>query len=706
MTEWLDVSSVTPRIYYTVGATPQTVFTVPFIFFEAADLKVYVDNVLKTLSTHYTVAGTGEEDGGTVTFLSAQSNVDIGIVREIAIELLTHIPSFGPLDVASINLAFSRFIAIEQQLESRLERSVRLPDADAEFNTILPLAADRANLALAFDGDGAVELINSIGAQGISGGTTQVFDTRAQAIGTAIDAGLKRITINAFSALSPISPADYIRGTSTGPLAFQDTTGAWWQVDLSGGVLRGSWCGIKADSVDDTIAFALMVSTAKAAAIPMLLPPGFIRLTAGSLIDWHGAKLWGAGLRDTNIIFDLAAGQTGLTFYKAGDSNGIAFPELRNLAIYKTGALQATALDTVNTSKMLVQNVNIQDWTGSGNDVGWAMSGRELLTTDNVTIAANLPIRIKQNPDRAAFLNIDCDFLHLQNMWLIAIGGAHPNILIDDGVNVTELLAEHISMNGGSGGLTWTDTTSSAVSERVTFRSCRFEQSTAGAFMFLINRTSSSLYGLHIEDCHTGYSLLFGRGIANTTIEGQQCENASGTEYGVNLDGANCETLTLLGNYWATGTRANLPDFAARLAHGVLSVPSPSALPTSGEYVSTRFGRGTVIWKGPRASDGQQAGEWTTTVLLVDGDSIELDPFSFFAVSSARIDVFGGGQCGTAVVSGAVTRVSGTSNFSTTVLAGNLAIGYGSATSITLYNNLGTDLRFTVQVCFNAPALF
>jgi len=46
------------RVSYSVseGAT-QTSFTVSFEFFDDADLNVYVDGTLKTITTHYTVSG-------------------------------------------------------------------------------------------------------------------------------------------------------------------------------------------------------------------------------------------------------------------------------------------------------------------------------------------------------------------------------------------------------------------------------------------------------------------------------------------------------------------------------------------------------------------------------------------------------------------------------------------------------------------------
>lgn len=52
------------------AAAGQTVFAVPFEFFEDVDLKVYKNSTLLTLTTHYTVTGADVENGGSITLTS------------------------------------------------------------------------------------------------------------------------------------------------------------------------------------------------------------------------------------------------------------------------------------------------------------------------------------------------------------------------------------------------------------------------------------------------------------------------------------------------------------------------------------------------------------------------------------------------------------------------------------------------------------
>lgn len=154
MVDWLDVSDETPRVAYT-ATSGQTVFTVPFLFFSEDDLQVYQNDTLLTLSTHYATSGAEEETGGTVTLNTGATIGDsIVITRVLALELTTHIPPSGPLDIPAINLQLSRFVAMLQQVDDNRERSIRQPDADAAAMDDLPAASSRANKYLFFDADG------------------------------------------------------------------------------------------------------------------------------------------------------------------------------------------------------------------------------------------------------------------------------------------------------------------------------------------------------------------------------------------------------------------------------------------------------------------------------------------------------------------------------------------------------------------------
>lgn len=161
MTDWLDVSSTASRIAYT-ATSGQTVFTVPFVFFDEADLVVTINDVTKTLSTHYTTSDAEDPDGGSITLVTGATAGDsVVIERVLAYELTTHIPASGPLDIPSVNLQFSKFVAMLQQAVADWPRSIRQPDSDATDFSVLPIAASRASKYLFFDADGQPTVVAS-----------------------------------------------------------------------------------------------------------------------------------------------------------------------------------------------------------------------------------------------------------------------------------------------------------------------------------------------------------------------------------------------------------------------------------------------------------------------------------------------------------------------------------------------------------------
>jgi len=161
----ISVSNNTPRVSYTVseGAT-QTSFTVNFEFFADADLRVFVDNTLKTITTHYTVSG-GNGSTGTVTMsvTGASGGSTVVITRDIALERTTDFPTQGAFNISSLNTELDKLVAIDADVDDTIGRSIRLQDSDASASMELPLKASRAGTVMAFNAStGAVEAGPSI----------------------------------------------------------------------------------------------------------------------------------------------------------------------------------------------------------------------------------------------------------------------------------------------------------------------------------------------------------------------------------------------------------------------------------------------------------------------------------------------------------------------------------------------------------------
>lgn len=147
----MSIYESAPRKTYAVGASAQAAFAVPFTFWRAADLRVYVDDV--RLTSGYTVSG-GAGAGGTVTLAASVTNTTVAIVRRLPIERTTDFPNAGPLKTPAVNRQLDQHTAIMQQLDDDGARSLRLPEGDAATGAPLPPLAGRANRILGFDADG------------------------------------------------------------------------------------------------------------------------------------------------------------------------------------------------------------------------------------------------------------------------------------------------------------------------------------------------------------------------------------------------------------------------------------------------------------------------------------------------------------------------------------------------------------------------
>ncbi len=152
----LTIDDISRQISYPVGGTPEDEFVVPFVFFLEADLKVYVDGDLLTLTTDYTVTGEGTDGVGAryITLVTPVSDVTVLIVSDIPYERETNLAESGPLDIVALNKDLARSVAMIQQLDRAQTRGLRQPDEDEDEIAELPDAADRANGILGFDADG------------------------------------------------------------------------------------------------------------------------------------------------------------------------------------------------------------------------------------------------------------------------------------------------------------------------------------------------------------------------------------------------------------------------------------------------------------------------------------------------------------------------------------------------------------------------
>lgn len=146
----MTVTAQTPIISATAAAAA-TVFPYPFKIFEGTDLLVTVDNVVKTITTHYTVSGAGDDAGGNVTFLVAMAGGEVVVLRR-ALPVIrdTNYQEGGDLLANTHNDDHDYPIMLIQQQEVDIQSALRFPDLTGAA-TLLPVAATRASKYQAYD---------------------------------------------------------------------------------------------------------------------------------------------------------------------------------------------------------------------------------------------------------------------------------------------------------------------------------------------------------------------------------------------------------------------------------------------------------------------------------------------------------------------------------------------------------------------------
>ncbi|MES1979720.1 MAG: phage tail fiber protein [Pseudomonadota bacterium] len=123
----MTVSAQTPLNRSTANGVT-TVFPYNFKVLAAADLEVSIDGVVKTLTTHYTLSGVGDDGGGNVTMLSAPTAGGIVVRRRnMAYTRVTDYQDQGELPTATLDADFDASVLLSQQLAEGLERAVKVP---------------------------------------------------------------------------------------------------------------------------------------------------------------------------------------------------------------------------------------------------------------------------------------------------------------------------------------------------------------------------------------------------------------------------------------------------------------------------------------------------------------------------------------------------------------------------------------------------
>ena len=350
------INDTTPRSQYTATAS-QTVFSVPFEFFSNADLLVYQNSTLKTLTTHYTVTGAGLTGGGSITLVTGAAASDIiTIVRDIPVARVTDFPTSGPFNVDALNLDLDRLTAMTQQQETTISRSLRLDQMDTpnSFNT-LPVVSSRATKVLAFDANG----------QPISSNLTlTVLEGQATASAASATASAASATAAASSASASSTSATNSSNSATSS-ASSAASSASSAASAAATLASGLYSAVQDKSANYTVVLAdagdLLRVTTTAGAVTITLPE------ISTVVDGFKVAIvkWSS---DTNAVTIARSGSDTINGAISA-SIGLQYTQTTFIADFETNQWFAS------TSGLGATNVVVDAFNGTGSQTAFTLSG-------------------------------------------------------------------------------------------------------------------------------------------------------------------------------------------------------------------------------------------------------------------------------------------------------------------------------------------
>nr|BAR16719.1 gp7 [uncultured Mediterranean phage uvMED] len=161
----ISIADSDARVQYTQAVTANsTTLTIDFPFFSLDDINVIVTSSAGTDTTltrgtgtgTFAVSGTAVDDGfsgGNITLGDTYSDAatKFTIFRDIPVTRTTDFPTSGPFNISALNTELDKLFAIEQELETKIGRTMKLADSDTAATLSLPNLDTRKGTTLAFN---------------------------------------------------------------------------------------------------------------------------------------------------------------------------------------------------------------------------------------------------------------------------------------------------------------------------------------------------------------------------------------------------------------------------------------------------------------------------------------------------------------------------------------------------------------------------
>jgi hypothetical protein len=167
----MTISTTTIKNSYS-GDGSTTAFTYTFKITDQDDIEVLIRSndgteTTKTITTHYTVSGVNNASGGTVTFTSGNipTSTQTVVLRRSTPQTQTmDLIDNDPMSADTIETAHDKSIAISQELQEQVDRSIKFSRTNTFTSSEFTVdASTRANKILAFDDNGEISVTQELG---------------------------------------------------------------------------------------------------------------------------------------------------------------------------------------------------------------------------------------------------------------------------------------------------------------------------------------------------------------------------------------------------------------------------------------------------------------------------------------------------------------------------------------------------------------
>ena len=375
----ISIADSDARVQYTQAVTANsTQLTIDFPFFSLDDINVIVTSSTGTDTTltrgtgtgTFAVNGTAVDDGfsgGNITLGDSYSDAatKYTIFRDIPVARTSDFPTSGPFNISALNTELDKIFAIEQELETKIARTLKLTDSDSAASAILPTATTRANKYLAFDSSGDPTVLTGTSAPLSTVDSAQLVD------GAVIASKMAADSVATSSLQNDSVSADKIADDAVGQAQIANNA-------------------VGTDQIADSAVTAAKLSSDAAFTAGMLMP------YAGSSAPTGWLLAYGQEISRTTYASLFSA--IGTTYGVGNGSSTFNLPDLRGRVIAgqddmggasgnrltnQTGGLDGDALGatggaethTLTTAQMpshshTVNSVTVYGWHGGGGSDG------------------------------------------------------------------------------------------------------------------------------------------------------------------------------------------------------------------------------------------------------------------------------------------------------------------------------------------------